>query len=67
MALFRCAACGSPNVVTDQEDNGIQFDYVKGGQLAPLCLAPAVLLQVFPISLDLFSNAVIVVSPSAIH
>ena len=31
MALFRCAACGSPNVVTDQEDNGIQFDYVKGG------------------------------------
>lgn len=30
MALFRCAACGSPNVVTDQEDNGIQFDYVKG-------------------------------------
>lgn len=30
MALYRCAACGSPNVVTDQENDGIQFDYVKG-------------------------------------
>lgn len=30
MALHRCAACGSPNVVTDQENDGIQFDYVKG-------------------------------------
>lgn len=30
MALHRCAACGSPNVVTDQENDGVQFNYVKG-------------------------------------
>lgn len=30
MALYRCAACGSPNVVTDQENDGVKFDYVKG-------------------------------------
>lgn len=28
MALFRCAACGSPNVVTDTQKEG--YDYVKG-------------------------------------
>lgn len=30
MALYRCAACGSANVVTDQENDGIKYDYVKG-------------------------------------
>lgn len=28
MALYRCAACGSPNVVTDTQQQG--YDYVKG-------------------------------------
>lgn len=28
MALYRCAACGSPNVVTDTQKEG--YDYVKG-------------------------------------
>lgn len=28
MALYRCAACGSPNVVTDIQQQG--YDYVKG-------------------------------------
>lgn len=30
MVLHRCAVCGSPNVVTDQENDGIQYDYIKG-------------------------------------
>lgn len=30
MTLYRCAACGSANVVTDQENDGIKYDYVKG-------------------------------------
>ena len=30
MALYRCASCGSPNVITDQENDGIKYDYVKG-------------------------------------
>lgn len=30
MALYRCAACGSPNIVTDLENDGIKYDYVKG-------------------------------------
>ena len=28
MALYRCAACGSPNVVTDTQKEG--YSYVKG-------------------------------------
>ena len=28
VALYRCAACGSPNVVTDIQKEG--YDYVKG-------------------------------------
>ena len=28
MALYRCAACGSPNVVTDTQKEG--YDYIKG-------------------------------------
>lgn len=30
MALYRCAACGSPRVVTDEQTGGISFDYKKG-------------------------------------
>lgn len=30
MALYRCAACGSPNVVTDTQTGGIGYNYVKG-------------------------------------
>ncbi|GEM_PF-3676462 len=30
MALYRCAACGSPNVVTDMENGGVNYNYVKG-------------------------------------
>jgi len=30
MALYRCAACGSPNVVSDIQKGGIQYNYVKG-------------------------------------
>lgn len=30
MALYRCAACGSPNVVMDKQTAGIKYDYVKG-------------------------------------
>lgn len=30
MALYRCAACGSPNVVTDTQAGGISYNYVKG-------------------------------------
>ena len=28
MSLYRCAACGSPNVMTDNKKEG--YDYVKG-------------------------------------
>lgn len=30
MSLYRCAACGSPNVVTDIENGGVNYNYVKG-------------------------------------
>lgn len=30
MALYRCAACGSPNVVTDTQTGGIKYNYLKG-------------------------------------
>lgn len=30
MSLYRCAACGSPNVVTDTQTGGIKYNYVKG-------------------------------------
>ena len=30
MALHRCAACGSPNVVTDTQNDGVKYNYVKG-------------------------------------
>ena len=30
MALYRCAACGSPNVVTDTQIGGLKYDYLKG-------------------------------------
>lgn len=30
MALHRCAACGSPNVVTDTQAGGISYNYKKG-------------------------------------
>ena len=29
MALYRCAACGSPNVVTDTQIGGLKYDYLK--------------------------------------
>lgn len=30
MSIYRCAACGSPNVVTDTENGGVNYNYVKG-------------------------------------
>lgn len=30
MSLYRCAACGSPNVVTDVQSGGISYNYKKG-------------------------------------
>lgn len=30
MSLYRCAACGSPNVVTDTQAGGIKYNYLKG-------------------------------------
>lgn len=30
MGLYRCAACGSPNVVTDTQTGGIKYDFIKG-------------------------------------
>ena len=30
MSLYRCAACGSPNVVTDKTAGGVSYNYVKG-------------------------------------
>lgn len=30
MSLYRCAACGSKNVVTDTETGGVKYNYVKG-------------------------------------
>lgn len=30
MALYRCASCGSPNVITDKQSAGISYDYKKG-------------------------------------
>lgn len=30
MALHRCAACGSPNVVTDTQSGGISYNFMKG-------------------------------------
>ena len=30
MALYRCAACGSPNVMTDTLVGGLKYDYLKG-------------------------------------
>ena len=30
MALYRCAACGSPNVVTDTQSGNLSYDYKKG-------------------------------------
>lgn len=30
MALYRCAACGSPNVVTDTQAGGVSYNYKKG-------------------------------------
>ena len=29
MALYRCASCGSPNVVTDTKHSGIEYNYKK--------------------------------------
>ena len=30
MGLYRCAACGSPNVMTDTQANGVNYNYLKG-------------------------------------
>ena len=30
MSLYRCAACGSKNVVTDTESSGVKYNYAKG-------------------------------------
>ncbi len=30
MSLYRCAACGSPNVVTDTQAGGVGYNYMKG-------------------------------------
>jgi len=30
MSLFRCAACGSPNVVADTQAGGVGYNYIKG-------------------------------------
>ena len=30
MGLYRCAACGSPNVMSDTQTGGIKYDFVKG-------------------------------------
>ncbi len=30
MALYRCAACGSPNVVMDTQAGGVEYNYLKG-------------------------------------
>lgn len=30
MSLYRCAACGSPNVVTDTQAGGVSYNYKKG-------------------------------------
>jgi len=30
MALYRCAACGSPNVVTDTQAGDVEYNYLKG-------------------------------------
>ncbi len=30
MTLYRCAACGSPNVMTDTQADGVGYNYVKG-------------------------------------
>lgn len=30
MAMYRCAACGSPNVKPDSQAGGIKYNYVKG-------------------------------------
>ena len=30
MSLYRCAACGSPNVVKDSQAGGVSFNYKKG-------------------------------------
>lgn len=30
MSLYRCAACGSPNVITDTQIGGLKYDYLKG-------------------------------------
>lgn len=30
MALYRCAACGSANVVTDKQSEGVSYNYKKG-------------------------------------
>lgn len=30
MPLYRCAACGSPNVVTDTQTGGVNYNFVKG-------------------------------------
>ncbi|MBR0160099.1 MAG: hypothetical protein IJQ02_02220, partial [Oscillospiraceae bacterium] len=29
-SMYRCAACGSPNVVTDTQTAGLKYDYLKG-------------------------------------
>ena len=31
MGIYRCAACGSPNVMTDTQANGVNYNYLKGG------------------------------------
>ena len=30
MGIYRCAACGSPNVMTDTQANGVNYNYLKG-------------------------------------
>lgn len=30
MGLYRCAACGSPNVMIDTQAGGIKYNYLKG-------------------------------------
>lgn len=30
MALYRCAACGSPKVITDTQSGGVSYNYKKG-------------------------------------
>ncbi len=30
MSLYRCAACGSPNVIMDTQNGGVSYNYVKG-------------------------------------